>query len=72
MILESLESGFLGTFGDTKSIPIACWYHIKPKNIMAYFNNQHLQRPCIHNEELASHIINTLWLVKFELSMDRL
>ena len=41
MILESLESGFLGTFGDTKSIPIECWYHIKPKkNIaMTYFNN---------------------------------
>ena len=31
MILKSLESGFLGAFGDTKSIPIACWHHIKPK-----------------------------------------
>ena len=32
MGLESLESGFFGAFGDTKSISIACWEHIKPEN----------------------------------------
>ena len=42
MGIESLESGFFGAFGDTKSISIACWEHIKPENTMAYFDNQHL------------------------------